>query len=353
MRVHTLVVGQGIAGSLVAYQLLKRGKTVVVIDDPKPNTSSKVAAGLYNPITGQRMVKTWMADALFPFLEQFYGEMEQFLSTAFLHKRTIYRPFESISEQNEWFAKSVEAGYSPFVKAQGAHAQVQAYFKAPYGGLLTQISGFVDTLPLLESFSQYLKGREMLEEEVFAHEELKIGPSAIQYKKWDAEQIVFCEGIGALQNPLFRYLPLNGTKGELLDLDIEGYPVQEIVNKGVFVLPKNGRQSVGSNYEWNFENDQPSEKGKSEIEEKLKKILTAPYKILDHKAGVRPTVKDHRPLLGRHPEFPHVFIFNGMGTKGISLAPYFSSHFVQCLLDNRSFLPEADIRRFDYLYLPK
>lgn len=353
MRVHAIVVGQGLAGTWVAYQFLKQGKTVFVVDQPKPNSSSRVAAGIYNPLTGPRMVKTWMADEIFPFLETSYEELETFLQVSILHKKPIFRPFDSIAEQTEWFAKSAEPSYRSFVGAIGSQEKFTRYYVAPHGGLLAHLSGYVDTVSLLTAFSSYLRQQDVLSEEVFQYEHVEIGEKGVHYNGIEANCVVFCQGTGNFQNPFFSYLPLNGTKGQVLDVAIPGYTLDDIVNKGVFILPKEGFQMIGSNYEWTFDDDQPSLIGKEEIETKLSKLLHVPYEIKGQRAGVRPTVKDHRLLLGRHPVFPQLTIFNGLGTKGVSLAPYFSHHFVTCLLENRSFMPETDIQRFVYLYQPK
>ena len=55
---------------------------------------------------------------------------------------------------------------------------------------------------------------------------------------------------------------------------------------------------------------------------------------------------DRRPVIGCHPEEDRVAIFNGLGTKGVSLAPYFSDLFAQHLVENRQLCSEVDVRRF-------
>jgi len=352
MKVDSVIVGQGLAGTLLAFQLLKRGQSILVIDAPRENSSSKVAAGLYNPVTGQRIVKTWLAERLFPFLETAYTELEELLESKFLYPIPVLRPLDSIAEQNEWIAQSTEGRHKEWVDVD-LDVQGGSGTTFTYGALRTKVSGYVDVKVLLSSFKAYLIDRELLLESSFDSERLEVGGNEVRYEHITADQIIFCEGAYGRLNPFFNYLPLTGTKGEILNLDIEGYSAPFVLNKGVFIIPKGGKQTVGSNYEWTYEHEEPSEHGLNEICTKLEKTVKSPYKILSHQAGIRPTVKDHRPLIGKHPEMANVYIFNGMGTKGVSLAPYFSDHLAANLTEGRNLMAEVDIQRFHYLYQSK
>ncbi|HBA65740.1 MAG TPA: FAD-dependent oxidoreductase, partial [Methylococcaceae bacterium] len=57
MDIDFLIVGQGLAGSLLAFELIQRNAQVMVVDDGREN-ASEVAAGLINPVTGIRLVKS-------------------------------------------------------------------------------------------------------------------------------------------------------------------------------------------------------------------------------------------------------------------------------------------------------
>ena len=87
MKVDYLIVGQGLAGTTLAFHLLKSNKKIFILDDCDSTSSSRVAAGLFNPITGKRNVKTWKADILFPYMKNFYRELEDFLGIKFLSAR--------------------------------------------------------------------------------------------------------------------------------------------------------------------------------------------------------------------------------------------------------------------------
>src|SRR5688572_1228293 len=139
-----IIIGQGLAGSAVAVQLLKLGRRILVIDQSRKNNSSRIAAGLFNPITGKKMVKTWMADTLFPYLHTYYREVEQRTSKKFFYPMPLYRPFLSVEEQNEWMAKSSDPAFDQYIdKIFTTSSNPQ--LKDPFGGLCLKQSGYLDT----------------------------------------------------------------------------------------------------------------------------------------------------------------------------------------------------------------
>jgi len=346
MEVDFLVVGQGLAGTLVAHNLIQKGKKILVFDIFDEHSSSRVAAGLYNPVTGQRRTKTWLADELFPTIEPFYLSLENLLQTKFLHKKSIFRPFDSTADQNDWAGQSSENGLQNFLELTLSAEEYVRFYHAEKGGLKTKISGYLDVKTLLDAFAEYLTKHNMLIQAAFSYSKIVFANDKVCYENVIAKSVIFCEGHMARTNPLFNYLPLNATKGEILDVQIKDYNLSDIVNKGVFVLPEGKNQRIGSTYEWNFEDNSPTTKAKEELCLKLEKILKYPYRVIDHNTGIRPTTKDRRPLIGRHPEIKNAYIFNGLGTKGVSLAPYFSVMFVKWLLGEGTLLKEVDINRF-------
>ena len=211
-------------------------------------------------------------------------------------------------------------------------------------------SGNLDTGIFLTSFRNYYNERELLLEERFDYKQMVISENSVTYKNIVAEKIIFCEGYKALENPYFSWLPFKLTKGEIITIKLNGnhvIPIDKVINKGVFILPLgNNTYKVGATYEWQDLSQLPTEKGKSDLIEKLQKVLKVPFEITDHQAGVRPTVSDRRPLIGLHPDHPSLAVFNGLGTKGVMLAPYFAKQFVNFLEHQLPLDKEANINRF-------
>jgi glycine/D-amino acid oxidase-like deaminating enzyme len=172
-----------------------------------------------------------------------------------------------------------------------------------------------------------------------------------KYKNIAAENIIFCEGFSTRSNPYFNYLPLRQTKGEALIFESNELPENKIIGGVCNITPLGNHQFyAGATYDWDDIDLAPTEKKKTALIQKIEQTIKIPFKIIDHKAGIRPTVIDRRPLIGSHPKHKKMFIFNGLGTKGLSLAPYFANHFIDCLAMNTALHTEVDIKRFESKY---
>ena len=162
-----------------------------------------------------------------------------------------------------------------------------------------------------------------------------------------AHQLIFCEGYRAAQNPFWKHLPFLPSKGEVLTIRSQQLHLDHILNKTISILPIGEHLfKVGSTYSWDELNDTPTEKEKANLLQQLGKIIKVPYEVIGHRAAIRPTVKDRRPFIGFHPEQLQVGIFNGLGTKGVLLAPYFANHFADHLLEKTELMKEVDVKRF-------
>ncbi len=349
MKVDYIIVGQGLAGSLMAYELLQRKRKILVYDQPEDNHSSSVAAGLFNPVTGRRFVKTWKADSLFPFLHDFYPSAEKKLGSKFYYKLPLYRPFVNTQEQNK---------IMPYINDLEVKSyMIPAHFKSKalhindkLGGAHVQGAGFLDIPVFIDSVRKHIKEYGKYFNQEFIEENLKVNTEAIQYGEISSEKIIFCNGVSASHSRLFGWLPFRPVKGELIFATIS--PALEFIyNRNLFVLPfKNEIHKVGSTYDWERIDSIPTEEGKKMLENKLNAILDVNFKTINHIAGVRPATKDRRPFIGRHPRFKNIGIFNGLGSKGVSLGPYFAGKFIDSLESNMEIEFEANIKRYNSLY---
>lgn len=344
-----IIVGQGIAGTTLAATLLEKGCSVIVADEPSISAASRIAAGLYNPVVFKRLVKSWMADELIPFMDRFYTKTEEKLNTRFYYKKNIVKLFTEDQEKELWKKKSGEE-VGKYLGKEIRSEFLPNLIHSPEGTAEVLNAGNLDTLTYLTCFRTYFKEQGILIEEKFDHADLLIEEGNVKFNGHIADKIIFCEGYKALENPWFSWLPFKLTKGEILTIKLSGehqIPLEKVINKGVFILPLGkGLYKVGATSEWNDLNETPTEKGKKELSDKLDKVLRVPYEILEHKAGIRPTVNDRRPLIGIHPQHPQLAVFNGMGTKAVMLSPYFADQFANHLLHGSPIDKEADIARF-------
>ena len=349
-----IVVGQGIAGTALSFELLRRGRRVLVFDVPNPKSASRVAAGIFNPVTGRGAVKTWKAETIFPFLKAFYTDFEHFLNIHFLHAKDGARFFRSMEERNRIHAKSADPGMELFLNTETDASLYRDAFKPDLGFFEIKGSGYVDLITLLNKYRNYLLNNFLLKEEYLDTALLQLKTDTVVYKNVRARTIIFCEGTDMTKNPLFCALPLTPLKGELLDIRANDIPEHHIFHAGVFILPRgNGLYTVGATYDHSRLDCEPTEAGKKFLCEQLDAVLKVPYEVAAHRAGIRPAVHDRRPLVGPHPDVLNAYIFNGLGTKGVSLAPLLAVQLADHLEKKTDLLPEVKTDRFFLGKLPR
>ena len=350
MQYDYLIIGQGLAGSCMAMQLLQEGKQILVIDHPQSNTSSMIAAGIFNPITGRKMVKTWRADDLFPYLHIFYQQAEKELQSKFFNSVNIYRPFLNTEVQNEWMGKSTFEEHQYYIENVHLESKYSLDLRDEYGGLELKRSGYVDLPIFMKSVKARLEKEGYYVQGIFNESKLILKKNSIKYEGFESKKIIFCNGEQGANSVLFGWLPYSLIKGEILEISVPESP-KIIYNKGVFILPKkNNRYRVGATYERNDLTYNATEKARRALVEKLNGVYRPEYNIVNQVAGIRPATRDRRPFIGIHPEYPQVGIFNGLGAKGVSLAPYFSKQFVQTLEYGNELDRQVNINRYKSIY---
>ncbi len=320
MQVDYIVVGLGLAGLAFTKELEDQGKSFIVFEDESQN-SSLVAGGMYNPVILKRFTPVWNATAQLAIALPFYEELEQKLKATYHYSVDIYRIFKSVEEQNNWFIASDKPKLSNYMASEIVHENHDGII-ADYGyGKLVR-TGRIDTKKLLEDYRNYLISNHKVRQESFQYEEFVITENTVQYKDIEASKIIFCEGFGLQKNPFFNYLPMQEAKGELLIIHAPNLTIDFLIKAAVFVLPLGDNlYKVGATFNWKDKTILPSEEGKKELIEKLESFIKTPYTIVEHIAGIRPTVKDRRPLVGTHPKYPNLAILNGLGTRGVIIAP--------------------------------
>lgn len=346
MQPEFIIVGQGICGTWLSYYLQKVNKSFLVIDNNQPNTSSRIAAGIINPVTGRRIVKTWMIDEFIPFIKEAYNELGNDLGITAISQKNIIEFFPNPFMRESFLKRFAED--SSYLQ----HPEDDEIFKTHfnyefgYGEIVPAFTAHLETI--LPAWRKSLQSKNCLLEESLETNQLKIGASSVEYKNIKADKIIFCDGIAAAENPLFRNLPFSFNKGEALIVEIPGLQQKNIYKKGITLAPlaQEGLFWAGSNYLWDFTHSNPTEEFRIETEKQLQSWLKIPFTIIDHKASIRPANVERRPFVGMHPVHKNTGILNGMGTKGCSLAPYFAKQLADHLIYSKEILPEADVKRF-------
>ncbi len=345
MEADYLIVGAGLAGIAFAEKCLQNNKSILVFDN-KSQTSSTIAAGLYNPVILKRFSGLQDAQAHIDLLRTFYNSIEVKLNVKIDFIVPILRKFFSIEEQNNWFIASDKPNLSPFLSLdliKTKYAGIDSPFD--FGEVLQ--TGFVDTALLLKSYHSYLIDYSLLSDEAFDYNKICFVDNYIIYNEIKAKHIVFAEGFGMGSNPFFNDLPLDGTKGELFIIKAPNLNLDVIVNTSVFILPL-GKDlfKVGATYNWIDKTNIPTEHAKLELIDRIKEIINCDFEIINHFAGVRPTVKDRKTLIGTHYIHKNVHILNGLGTRGVMLAPTMAKILFESIEYNISIDSTINIDRF-------
>ena len=349
-----LIVGQGIAGTLLAYFLLKKNSLFKVVDMPLPGASSVIAAGIINPITGRRLVKSWRFDELSTFAQNTYHDIGQFLGISIYQEKNILHALPNIFKENEWERRSGYPENGSFFCKTADLGNYETIIKPPHAWGEITGSGKVDMPQLISYFRKYLLEKNLLWEEVFDFGKLKPFSNEAIYRGENFYKVIFCEGAKAKRNPFFNFLPFATTKGESLLVRIKGLTAGKMFKNKIYLVPlQDDIFWVGSSNSFGYQGVEPTSGMYDYLFNSLKEALAVPFEILSHKAGIRPTIADKRPLLGLHPIYSSLGIFNGLGTKGASLGPLFANQMASLIVDKTAPDAEVDIRRFEKATISK
>lgn len=340
-----IIVGGGIAAISFAEVLLKNGKTFTMYCESLHNATS-VAGGIYNPVIVKRLSLPYNASEHIKYVGPFYSEIENRLGVKVNFPTPLLRRFASVEEQNNWFAAADKPGLSEFISAKVIRTNYEG-LDSPHGFGEVLHTGFIDTDMLLECYHNWLKSNDAVRYEYFDYPLLEITDVSVKYKDTEAKHIVFAEGFGIRNNLYFNFVPLEGTKGELLTINAPKLQLDSIVNAGIFILPLgNDIYKVGATYEWTDKTNNPTDAARAELEEKLREIVHCDYKVLTHVAGVRPTTKDRKPVIGVHNDYHNVHILNGLGTRGLMLGPPMAQQLFDCIENGIAVENVVDVNRF-------
>jgi glycine/D-amino acid oxidase-like deaminating enzyme len=348
---QVLIIGQGIAGTWLSYYLIKAGAEVMVIDEAKPNSATRVASGVINPVTGRQVATTWMADTLLPLTHAAYNNIGHLLNTPVVKDCGIYA-FPPSEQMQQAYEKKMQEG-SPYVHLPPPDIPFDTWFRFFFGGVHIQPAYWVDLQSLLAVYRAWLMRQNLLFEHSFVESILQVSASGIRYGDVTADYIFYCQGTAAGTSNFWKGLPFSFNKGEALIVEIPGLPHGHIYKFGMNTLVPwhDGLWWVGSTYDNRFTDDKPTGAFLERTTYFLKQTLKIPFTIYSQLAAIRPATVERRPFAGLHPLHPRVGILGGLGTKGVSLAPWLAMQLSKLLLEGKPLDPAVDVARFRRAFL--
>jgi len=344
MNIDFLIIGQGLAGSLLAWELIQRDCKVVIIDNGEEN-ASQVAAGLINPVTGMRFVKSADVDSLMPTAKQCYSRLADFFQQTYYIEKPMLRLFRSDTELTYCRKRFDDPAYQDYLDAISQPDQAIKNVASPFGFLEQKQTGYLLTRPLLASLKEFFITRKCYRQTNVDYQDIQLQPS-LHWQEIFPKQIIFCEGHYAANNPWFSWLPFQLVKGEILTLKHQSQLPDKILNFGDWLIPLNNHHfRLGATFDRENLDTLPTDSGKNELLNALKPISAslARATLLNHQANIRPCTLDKQPFIGHHPQHPQLAIFNGFGAKGSLQIPWFCQKFADALVHNKH-LP-ANIQR--------
>jgi glycine oxidase len=334
-KIH--IIGQGLAGSILGYILLKNGFEIRISDNGHKSSSSMVAAGMWHPLAFKNLHQSWLVDTLLPVADNFYHELETELGLSFYHHVELVRFFPNILSANEWDERSqhpelvnyITDLHDPYIKKN---------FVQPFDHGVIKGSGWLNVPLFISGIQKYFEERGL-------YTLLELDTSTIPENT--QELTIFCTGSSMKTHTIFNKVLLRPNKGQLLTIEAPQISLDRMLNFGKFVIPMGDNLfRLGATYELENPNPDPTDEGRIEILSSFEQVSSSPYKVVDHKSGYRPATHDRKPVIGMLPDHPHVGTFNGFGSKGVMLIPHFAEEFASFLKGDSGLHPEVRLARY-------
>ena len=342
-EVEYLIIGQGLAGSLLALHLMEKNISFHIYDPSILNSSTMIAAGIINPLVLKRLTLSWKAKDYINYNNIFYPKIEKIMKQRFYYPLPLHKLINSDDEKYFWNHRFKKPKISSFLKKEFIKVSEKLYPTNNYEVGVVKETAWLDTQIFLQSFRKRLKIEENVTEKKINYNQLQNNC----YENIKFKKLVFCEGAHGINNPYLKDLKLIGNKGNLITIQSDEFFSNEIIVKKVFILPiGNKKYKIGATYDINYQNEEADENQKELLKSQFEEITTANYKIVNHQAGIRPTVEDRRPLLGKIKGQNNYFVLNGLGSRGCLMAPLLTKELIDFIEYNKPITPECDIERF-------
>lgn len=341
-NVDYIIVGDGFAGMFFALQLIFNNKTFVLFSEGKKG-ASKISAGIVNPVVLKKFTTFDGSLEQVNFLKDTLEKAEKLTGRRFIINQPVRRIFHDEKEKETWLKKSEKENLMPFLSKEFSEFDG---IENPFGCGTVSHSFRVDVPTFFSEMLHYFHEKKILIKEKFDYNLLQ--PRENKYQNVNYSKIVFSEGMAANNNPYFGNIPLIPNKGHHISVEFsEDFKRKETFKKKHFLFPLNKTEYYyGGTYDRENLSEEIDGKAIDQLKNGLEEIITLPYSVVQKEYAFRPTVKDRKPILGKHSDFHSLYVFNGLGTRGLLNGAFYSKILFD-YADKEIPLPEeVDLERF-------
>lgn len=340
--VDYIIVGDGYAALFFAHQLIKNQKSFRIFSEGN-KSASQVSAGMINPAVLKKFTTFWKAQEQIDFLKSSLSEIEAYTGKNYLIDAPIHRIFHDETEQQLWLRKAETEELSYFLDRDFRYLDV---LNNPYGTGKVNRSARLDVKGFFNDLFTFFEERSYLIKEKFIYEQLDALDSS--YKGINFKHIIFCEGMGVKNNPYFSEIPVSPNKGHHIKVKLsKPLPDDITVKKKHFLFPVDeDRYFYGGTYDREQLHHHIDETAVQQLKNGLSEFYPFDFEIDETHFGFRPTVKDRRPIIGRHEDHKNLYVFNGLGARGILNGCYFSASLYDLIEKGIPLPEEIDLLRF-------
>ncbi len=346
---RALIVGQGIAGTLLAWELKRKHWDIAVVDEGAGKSSSRAAPGVVNPIDLRKPGPAWGSSAFLPVALRSYEAMERDLGPGIYLPMNLAKVFRNGKEKEKWSSEKAQRRIAPYVKNEGIP---EALVHSAYGYQVMGPAATIDVRTMIDRFRDRLRAEGRLYREQFRPKDLVISDRVpVQWKGEPFDRVIFCEGFKGRENPWFQHVPITPVKGESFVLKGDGDQTGSVIHREKFLAPMPGPYfRFGSTYDHSGLDLRTTQKGGEELREGLHRTLNGSFEVVEQCAGIRPGSTDARPHLGEHPHYPALCILNGLGSKGLTIGPYLALRLSSLLERGEVISEEVNVKRWSESY---
>ena len=320
------IIGGGIAGINMAMRCYLEGIDFIIFNEGIIENATLAAAGLINPIAGRRFESAWNYNQVYQECTTFYKKMEIILNESFFYQNNIHRVIHS-EDEFRLLSKDLELKKLSNTVLKLEEGMPFDGLKPQFGHMTISASGYVQTQKLNSSFYKWAKENQFWIKKYIHYKDILLDNDQITIDDQLFTHLIFCDGFDGTKNPFFPDLNFSPVKGECLVLEIPDLPQEIVIYKGHYLVPYGGYKFIyGATYIWDSLTWEVTASGLKTLQSGLEELLNCPYTIIQQKAGIRPATTNRRPILVKSHVYPEkdIYMFNGLGTKGISLSPLMS-----------------------------